>query len=400
MATKLEGELPPAIEGLFADLQIQPSFLCRILFQWAAVLSMRKQEGINELSCTGVFLAATILPEEIFAPLLASNDRAWEAEAFLTFMDALSKDAEIKIDKIVDGYYSKSIADISIESIDISNVHHTSTLKQALVGWLRRTKANDAVRTVGALDLIRAALENADAILQMRLRDVGLNSITIIDLIPSLGDFEPTREQKRGRRVVKKRNVKRDSRRTQGATQTESFTRDLRSRIDRDPDDPTQYALGIKVYTAALATILRTARGEFCFGLFGPWGIGKTRLVRHMTPLLESPDQYKAATAERGYAVGSDGDDKLKYEVVWYSAWKFRRPPEAWIFLYENMATHAMAAGLWRKIGRIIRVGVAKHGFWPLVFGLLALALQLHFALGSESIGPHDSGGMDGRSID
>jgi hypothetical protein len=134
MATKLEGELPPAIEGLFADLQIQPSFLCRILFQWAAVLSTRKQEGINELSCTGVFLAATILPEEIFAPLLASNDRAWEAEAFLTFMDALSKDAEIKIDKIVDGYYSKSIADISIESIDISNVHHTSTLKQALVG--------------------------------------------------------------------------------------------------------------------------------------------------------------------------------------------------------------------------------------------------------------------------
>jgi MFS transporter, PPP family, 3-phenylpropionic acid transporter len=30
----------------------------------------------------------------------------------------------------------------------------------------------------------------------------------------------------------------------------------------------------------------------------------------------------------------------------------------------------------------------------------LRLALQLHFALGSESIGPHDSGVMDGRSID
>jgi len=71
----------------------------------------------------------------------------------------------------------------------------------------------------------------------------------------------------------------------------------------------------------------------------------------------------------------SDPDFRSRYGIVWHSAWKFRHTPEAWIFLYEAMASVCMDTGLIRKFSRPLRTGVWRHGYWPLVFGLLGVGM-------------------------
>lgn len=370
------------------------------------------------LSCTGVFLAATVYPESFRS---RDYQTFGEGLAFSEFFSALQR-FDSQLQRLRKDYYRLGAERNALVSVDkFSDSQISAALVNAITDWRIKPSLarNDQVR-FSALDLMRAVLSFDKSALPNRLQSVDLNREHLIALIPgnpeggpasenvesAAGQAERTsaetavpahnrsRSLKKAAKPVeetaKRRAGTRERRRVDippeiegtpdipseaepaGATQ-----RDLRSRIDRDPDDPTQFSLGIKVYAAALATILRTARGEFCLGLFGPWGIGKTRLVRHMMPLLEQPATYMDAMKERGYQVGNDSDDTLTYEVVWYSAWKFRRPPEAWIFLYETLATQAMAAGLWCKFGRVMRVGVARHGFWPLIFGLMAIGLAM-----------------------
>ncbi|MER9375483.1 P-loop NTPase fold protein [Mesorhizobium sp. M0491] len=133
-----------------------------------------------------------------------------------------------------------------------------------------------------------------------------------------------------------------------------------------------ELSLFVRDYAKALATILRSAEDEFTFALFGPWGSGKTTLTRLLTPLLESPGHFGRAIP------GAMGQEfaKLRYEVACHNAWKYRQPPEAWVYLYKSLVERAGAsAGALGRLALAARASHFRHGPWPLVGALLALAL-------------------------
>lgn len=127
-------------------------------------------------------------------------------------------------------------------------------------------------------------------------------------------------------------------------------------------------------YAKALATILRVSEGEFNFALFGKWGSGKTTLLRLLKPLLEDPAEYR-----RNVSVPkSEGYADREYKVVVHNAWKYRRPPEAWIFLYKSLASVvANSANPLERWAIALRSNIGRRGRGGPLISLALLAVAL-----------------------
>lgn len=145
------------------------------------------------------------------------------------------------------------------------------------------------------------------------------------------------------------------------------------ARMFREAEED-ELVLGARDYAKAIATVLRAAKGEFTFALFGRWGSGKTTLISQLKPLLQDASYYREA-------IGVSHETKelyarRSYRVVVHNAWKYRSRPEAWVYAYKSLADEA-ARGFW-PMGRLllaIRTSVYRRGIWPIVGGLIMLAL-------------------------
>lgn len=153
--------------------------------------------------------------------------------------------------------------------------------------------------------------------------------------------------------------------------------------IAREASDE-ESGLEVDSYAVSLTSLLRSATGEVCMALFGHWGLGKTYLAKRLEKLLRDPELYgesleKLGLTEDGANHSTTGD----YGVMWYSAWRYRRIPEQWIYLYETLAKHMKQGagntpvGPLLKFARILRFGIAKHG----LLGLIALLAMLWLAV-------------------
>ncbi len=134
-----------------------------------------------------------------------------------------------------------------------------------------------------------------------------------------------------------------------------------------------ELALNVNDYAEALATILRAAKGEFTFALFGPWGSGKTTITGLLKSILQ-PQQNDNPTN----SASRDTKGQFRYEVAIHNAWKYRTPPEAWIYVYKSLADCAASnLGPFGKFMLAVRASHIRNGLWPLVGALSALALLL-----------------------
>jgi hypothetical protein len=125
--------------------------------------------------------------------------------------------------------------------------------------------------------------------------------------------------------------------------------------------EPDELILGTPQYSDAVAELLCAAQGEVALALFGDWGIGKTTLAKAIADKLAKQQA------------------PIRYEVVWFSAWQYRKPPETWIFLYETFVRYYLRRTLpvWERFARTLRVGAARHGVLNLVLLLSGLGLAL-----------------------
>lgn len=134
-----------------------------------------------------------------------------------------------------------------------------------------------------------------------------------------------------------------------------------------------ELGLGIDRYALALATILRTAEGEFNFALFGRWGSGKTTLTSLLRPLLENPAAYRAATLSPPNATYAS----RRYKTVVHNAWKYRNPPESWVFLYKSLASVAACSSGWYGRSMLaLRAVIERCGFGGMFLALTLLAVS------------------------
>jgi hypothetical protein len=349
--------LPAAINRLLAHEGLLPTPLCVRLFNLAAQLAARKKEAVNEVSCTGVFFSAvtTLSPAVLDDEPLSEGDRL-DLRDIRHLADIVTRNA--KFAKALDSYYRLPLQSSFPSSPNErdARVRVSTTLANALAAVPRGSDPTGE-RTISARTLLTAVLSNQRAALRQRLTRIGLSAP---ELVHFLSAQPPTRENAL------------QSEKTGFTTYGIAF--------ERDPAGQ-ELSLGTNVYSAAIATLLRTAEGEFCFGLFGPWGVGKTSLSLKVAPLLISSERYVSAMNALDVEVSPD-DPAIaqRYDVVRFSAWTYRRIPEAWIFLYETLADQCLRAINTRRpflerLTRTARTGVARHGYWPLIFGLLALGV-------------------------
>ena len=127
------------------------------------------------------------------------------------------------------------------------------------------------------------------------------------------------------------------------------------SEYRRDANE-LEECLNLSKYVVVLARFFASTREDVCFGLFGHWGRGKTHLIRRV-----------------GEQLAKDN----KYQVVRFSAWKYRTNPELWIHLYQTMASAMRSGDFFVRLFVPFRSGLSQHGNWPIVLSLFSLAIAL-----------------------
>jgi hypothetical protein len=119
-----------------------------------------------------------------------------------------------------------------------------------------------------------------------------------------------------------------------------------------------ELCLNVDDYASALAQLYASADdGEFCLAVFGPWGRGKTFLMRRVDVALS--------------ALGHG------YRTIRFSAWKYPNAPEVWVYLYEQFAKAAFEGPWYQVMPNVIRAGIAKNGTGPLLWAYAMLAFGL-----------------------
>lgn len=124
---------------------------------------------------------------------------------------------------------------------------------------------------------------------------------------------------------------------------------------------PEERCLNVHSYANVLSTFFKKANGcgEFCFGLFGHWGRGKTFLM----------DMVKEELSK---------EKKNNYETIHFSAWKYRTTPEAWIHLYETFADHlTKSKNCFSILPYLIRAGLSRLGILPILFCVFIFGISL-----------------------
>ncbi len=114
--------------------------------------------------------------------------------------------------------------------------------------------------------------------------------------------------------------------------------------------------LNLSKYVVVLARFFSSTRDDVCFGLFGHWGRGKTHLMRRVGEQLASAHNY---------------------QVVRFSAWKYRTNPELWIHLYQSMARTMRNGDFFVRLFVPFRAGLSQHGVWPIIAALFFQAVAL-----------------------
>lgn len=134
-------------------------------------------------------------------------------------------------------------------------------------------------------------------------------------------------------------------------------------------------ALDRDKFALALARLFRIANEEFSLALLGRWGSGKTTIANRITRYLSDSESY---SSDFGKVFGQEPTQEVdrSYEVVEFNAWRYRRQPELWIWLYESFVSTFLDCGFGARIIRPIRAGVEKHGFYSTIIRLLLLAIM------------------------
>lgn len=111
-------------------------------------------------------------------------------------------------------------------------------------------------------------------------------------------------------------------------------------------------ALNVNKYADALALFFNNIKDtDFCFGIFGSWGRGKTFLMNQISDRLK----------------------KSNSQVVEFDAWKYKQQPQTWAHLYETFINASRNTGFIKYNLHKIRFGIHKFSITPFVVSLLIL---------------------------
>lgn len=119
----------------------------------------------------------------------------------------------------------------------------------------------------------------------------------------------------------------------------------------------SEEGLNCEEHANVLAAFFDTTTDDVCFGLFGHWGRGKTYLINRVSRILRT---------------------KHRYDVIRFSAWKYRSTPEVWAHLYETVASASRAGDFMLNILAPFRAMLARYGLWPIIVAYVSFGFSLY----------------------
>ncbi|SKB01908.1 KAP family P-loop domain-containing protein [Prosthecobacter debontii] len=133
------------------------------------------------------------------------------------------------------------------------------------------------------------------------------------------------------------------------------------SSMFRRESSSEELCLGIDDYSSAIKEAFQNAApdNDFVFGLFAPWGRGKSTLMNQVAEKLSGTHQ-----------------------IVKFGAAKYPSRPEVWVHLYQTIADAAMEPGFWAKWRLRIRIGLLRTGWRPLFVGIFAASFSAFVWMG------------------
>ena len=135
-------------------------------------------------------------------------------------------------------------------------------------------------------------------------------------------------------------------------------------KISREATTPS---LSVRQYSKVIADLLAgtSNKERMTFGLFGHWGRGKTYMMEQVVSRLPKRPSKNKDNPKSG--------DRPTYEVIWFSAWKYRTTPETWVYLFQQFLARANQ----RDKTIAIVAAVKKLGPIAIIFALLGLNISL-----------------------
>ncbi|MFZ2654192.1 MAG: P-loop NTPase fold protein [Victivallales bacterium] len=122
--------------------------------------------------------------------------------------------------------------------------------------------------------------------------------------------------------------------------------------------------LNAEAYVKVLISVLKGVSGEFCMGLFAPWGRGKTYLVNLLSDSLAK-------------------EKELGYQIIRFSAWKYRTTPSLWCHLFETFRAEIFKRrGMFAYLGTGILFNFLKNRYilvWYFFLFSLSVIIILSF---------------------
>lgn len=153
--------------------------------------------------------------------------------------------------------------------------------------------------------------------------------------------------------------------------------------------DSEELALNGQGFALAIARLFRNAEGEFSFALLGRWGSGKTTTARLVSAYLEAPSKYKDDFQKFFGSKTKDDCDNLKYRTVNFNAWRYRKKPELWVYLYESFLAEYLDCNIVERMAKTIRVNLLKIGVLQSFFTLFCIALSAFPLMWVSAFFPH-----------
>lgn len=395
--------IPRTIADALQKSNLRLSTVCHSIIAAAACWCLAKRDERYVLSTSTMFLTAAYVGSRLsnMPPSSLAAIQSTEIDQLLRLSRFVCgnspHDAKyLRFSELLGGFFENSFDDVSEEMVksEIDRVNFSRSMVRSLdaIGFRQAS-----IYDLSFQDLLECVLSVRSQMFDRRLDELRVDKNALRKaVIESIGELNTSTSPERPSSPVKSNrgetlwdlgdldgtdpnDIVIDLGGIAGESsspQEESpVTRRLSVQVSRELVDLTEESLGVEVYARALATLFRTAPGEFCFGLLGHWGIGKTYLARKCANLLRDPRAYSASLGDKLSSALSDPAFAFRYEVVEFSAWKFRRTPDAWVSLYEAFADRCMGAPVLIRMRRVLRYGVEKNGYWPLVFGLVALGV-------------------------
>lgn len=290
-------KLPTALQNALNEHGFKPTSHSAELLRRAAQAAGQKADGTNEVSCTGVFIAAVRYGEQYF--------RDPPPDELVTIVGMARRLLEVAERPLFDRFEAGYFTSGATSSLRQYGTYPHALPSNSLRIALERGRRDTISSVLDCRLLVRFVLGQSDAALQRRLQDIGVSSSDLIELLDRREKSEAPVESR-----VERVGSHFDAPATVDHLGRRPFADVIASRMDE------------------LHSANRRNGGQepFMLNIHGPWGIGKTTVLNFLGANLQAPQR----------------EASQRWVVISFNAWRHQRIRPPWWSVIQEVYVQSL----------------------------------------------------------